>query len=232
MALERTSELLGSGEFSRRSRLSPKALRIYESTGLLRPVYVDPSNGYRRYGVDQLAAARLITMLRGVDMNLSDIGALLEDMERDPERCIERLDAHARALESRYASCRALMRHIYESIRKEPSPMFTIHTRHVPQRRFLTIQRRLRGFETDAFVKESKAAFSAHLQGTEPTGPFTLIFHGPVDNESDGPIEATLACSDATEPSDLIGIRTEEAHDQAFTTITKAQWDFPAILAA
>jgi hypothetical protein len=33
-------------------------------------------------------------------------------------------------------------------------------------------------------------------------------------------------------PSDVIGIRTEPAHDEAFTTITKAQWDFPAILAA
>jgi hypothetical protein len=32
--------------------------------------------------------------------------------------------------------------------------------------------------------------------------------------------------------TDLIGIRTEPAHDEAFTTITKAQWDYPAILAA
>jgi hypothetical protein len=32
--------------------------------------------------------------------------------------------------------------------------------------------------------------------------------------------------------TDLIGVRTEPAHDEAFTTITKAQWDFPAILAA
>lgn len=30
----------------------------------------------------------------------------------------------------------------------------------------------------------------------------------------------------------MIGVRTEPAHDEAYTTITKAQWQYPAILAA
>jgi len=30
----------------------------------------------------------------------------------------------------------------------------------------------------------------------------------------------------------IIGIRSEPGHDEAFTTITKAQWAYPAILAA
>ena len=33
-------------------------------------------------------------------------------------------------------------------------------------------------------------------------------------------------------PTDLIGIRTEPAHTEAYTTITKRQWDYPALLAA
>ncbi len=33
-------------------------------------------------------------------------------------------------------------------------------------------------------------------------------------------------------PTEVIGIRTEPAHDEAYTTITKAQWAYPAILAA
>jgi hypothetical protein len=59
-----------------------------------------------------------------------------------------------------------------------------------------------------------------------------LIFHGIVDHESDGPLEAALVCGQDVQPSDVIGIRTEPAHDEAFTTITKAQWAYPAILAA
>jgi hypothetical protein len=96
----------------------------------------------------------------------------------------------------------------------------------------MSIQRRLLASETDAFAREAKNLFAEHLGGAPPAGPFCLIFHGVVDHESDGPLEATLACGDDVQPTDLIGIRTEAAHDEAFTTITKAQWEYPAILAA
>lgn len=96
----------------------------------------------------------------------------------------------------------------------------------------MSIQRRLHGHETDSFVREAKKAFSDHLDGVAPTGPFTLIFHGVVDADHDGPLEAVLPCPAEIQPHEWIGIRTEPAHDEAYTTITKAQWDYPAILAA
>jgi DNA-binding transcriptional MerR regulator len=37
------------GEFARRSRLSLKALRLYEGLGLVVPDSIDPVTGYRRY---------------------------------------------------------------------------------------------------------------------------------------------------------------------------------------
>jgi hypothetical protein len=96
----------------------------------------------------------------------------------------------------------------------------------------MSIQRRVRAPGTDAFVREAKNVFADHLRGALPIGPFSLVFHGVVDHDSDGPLEATLACSDDVGATELIGIRTEAAHDEAFTTITKAQWAYPAILAA
>jgi hypothetical protein len=135
------------------------------------------------------------------------------------------------ALEARHAGRRFLIRHIHAALREEAHPMFPIQTRHVPAQRVMSIQRRLRAPETDAFVEEAKAAFAGHLGGSPP-GPFTLIFHGTVDHESDGPLEAALPCPSTVQATDLIGIRTEPAHDEAFTTITKAQWGYPAILAA
>jgi DNA-binding transcriptional MerR regulator len=225
-------ELLSSGAFARRAHLSAKALRIYDEIGLLRPVDVERSNGYRRYGVEQLGPARLIAMLRGIDMSLAEIGALLADLGRDVTGPTERLNRHLIELEARHSSRRSLVRHIHAILRGEEVPMFTVQTRHVPARRFMSMQRRLRAAETDAFVREAKQAFAAHLRGVPPTGPFCLVFHGVVDDDSQGPLEATLACSDEVQPSELIGIRTEPAHDEAFTTITKAQWEYPAILAA
>ena len=224
--------LLPTGEFARQTRLSAKALRIYDEIGLLRPVEVDPSSGRRHYGTDQVAAARLIGMLRGADLSLTEIGMLLADLGADRDLAAARLNRHLVELEARHTSRRFLIRHIHAILREEGQAMFAIHTRHVPAQRMMSIQRRLRAPETNAFVKEAKAAFARHLAGAPPAGPFTLIFHGIVDHESGGPLEAVLACSDDVQATDLIGIRTEPAHDEAFTTITKAQWDYPAILAA
>jgi DNA-binding transcriptional MerR regulator len=229
---ETIADLLSSGEFARRSRLSAKALRIYDEIGLLRPAYVETSNGYRRYGVEQLRTARLIAMLRGIDMSLSEIGSLIADLDRDRKVPSQRLNRHLIELEARHTSRRSLVRHIHAILREEDRPMFTIQIRQVPARRMMSIQRRLRASETDDFVREAKNLFSEHLRGAPPTGPFSLIFHGVVDHESDGPLEATLTCSDDVEPTELIGIRTEATHYEAFTTITKAQWEYPAILAA
>jgi hypothetical protein len=110
--------------------------------------------------------------------------------------------------------------------------MFPIHTRRIAAARVMSIQHRLHAAETDRFVREAKATFAAHLGTTPPTGPFTLIFRGVVDAESDGPLEAVLGCPETVGLTDVIGIRTEPAHDEAYTTITKAQWAYPAILAA
>ena len=53
-----------------------------------------------------------------------------------------------------------------------------------------------------------------------------------VDADHDGPLEAVLGCPTDIQADERIGVRTEPAHDEAYTTITKAQWDYPAILAA
>jgi PPM family protein phosphatase len=57
-------DLLTIGAFARASRLSPKALRLYDSLGLLTPAHVDEFSGYRFYRPDQLERARLVAWLR------------------------------------------------------------------------------------------------------------------------------------------------------------------------
>ena len=70
-------ELLTIGEFARASRLSAKALRLYDELGLLRPAVVDPFNGYRRYSPDQLETARVVAWLRRIGMPLAEIRAVV-----------------------------------------------------------------------------------------------------------------------------------------------------------
>jgi PPM family protein phosphatase len=70
--------LLTIGEFARAARLSPKALRLYDDLGLLRPHAVDSWSGYRYYAPDQLDRARLIAWLRRLGMPLARIGAVVD----------------------------------------------------------------------------------------------------------------------------------------------------------
>ena len=77
--------LLSSGEFTARTRLTSKALRIYDRIGLLRPVFVGDTNGYRRYSVAQVRTGQLIGLLRSAGLPLSDIAAVLDDLGAGPK---------------------------------------------------------------------------------------------------------------------------------------------------
>ncbi|MEU0148985.1 MerR family transcriptional regulator [Streptomyces sp. NPDC006288] len=65
--------LLTIGTFAKSSRLSPRALRLYDELGLLAPARVDPVTGYRLYSPEQLEQARLVAWLRRLGMPLARI---------------------------------------------------------------------------------------------------------------------------------------------------------------
>ncbi len=228
---EHEQVLLSIGEFAMRTRLTRKALRIYERSGLLEPAVVDEWTGYRRYLPQQIPVGRLVALLRGADLSLSAIESVITALPDKAGACAQ-LELLLDAIERDHHGRQLVIRHAQSILREETDPMFEIKTREVPVRRLMSIQRRQHGDQTDAFVTEAKAAFAAHLGPVKPTGPFTLIFHGAVNDQADGPIEAALAVPAEIQPTDLIGIRTEPAHTEAYTTITKRQWDYPAILAA
>ena len=69
-------ELMTTGAFARASRLSRKALRLYDELGLLCPVRVDPVSQYRYYAPAQLEQARLVAWLRRLGMPLASIRAV------------------------------------------------------------------------------------------------------------------------------------------------------------
>ncbi|WP_431039181.1 MerR family transcriptional regulator [Streptomyces sp. P6-2-1] len=69
--------LLGIGEFARATRLSAKALRLYDGKGLLVPARVDPVTGYRYYGPEQVERGLLIGWLRRLGMPLARVGEVV-----------------------------------------------------------------------------------------------------------------------------------------------------------
>jgi DNA-binding transcriptional MerR regulator len=73
-----SKRLLSIGEFAAAAQLTPKALRLYDEQGLLRPASIDASNGYRYYRVDQVSAGRLIRSLREMSLSLAQIAQVLD----------------------------------------------------------------------------------------------------------------------------------------------------------
>src|SRR5437016_6430210 len=71
-------DLISIGRFAQLTQLTIKALHIYDAIGLLRPVFIDTSSGYRYYSITQLPLARRIRLLRSIDMPLEAIQAVLQ----------------------------------------------------------------------------------------------------------------------------------------------------------
>lgn len=73
-----TDDLLPIGRFAKATGLTIDTLRHWDAEGLLRPAFVDPATGYRRYRPDQVAQARAIAALRELELSVPAVRALLD----------------------------------------------------------------------------------------------------------------------------------------------------------
>jgi DNA-binding transcriptional MerR regulator len=130
-------EEMSIGEFARRSRLSPKALRLYDGLSLLSPARVDELSGYRYYEDAQLRPARLIATLRQVGVPLSTVKELLA---LDPADMAEQLTAFWRTAEARHAGQRELVTALVDRITGRNTVMYEVASREMPQRSLLALR--------------------------------------------------------------------------------------------
>jgi len=76
-AVERSCQsMLKIGEFSKLSHLTIKALRFYETEGLLLPASIDRWTGYRAYETLQLETAAKIKAYRQIGLSIDEIRAV------------------------------------------------------------------------------------------------------------------------------------------------------------
>lgn len=105
---------LNIGAFATTTGLSIAALRHYDEIGLLKPAVV-ADTGYRRYAPEQVAPARLICGLRGVDMPIDEIRAVLD---RSPDEVRAALDGHRERLAAQVRELSQRVRAVDEFIGK------------------------------------------------------------------------------------------------------------------
>ena len=214
------------GEFARRSRLSLKALRLYDERGVLVPARVDQASGYRYYDSAQLDEARLVVMLRQLQLPLAAVKELLAC---DPADAATRIAEHWRDAEAAHDARRDLADYLVNRLRGKRSVMYEVATREMPERSLLCLKRNVDEQGTWALGKEFIAILRERplpkMQGRE--GAWFLIYWGQVNADSDGPVECCKPVPKAeanalAEHYPELTLRTEPAHREAFVALPAA----------
>ncbi len=228
-------DLMTIGAFAERTRLSPKALRLYARLGLLPPAHTDPASGYRLYSEDQVASARLVALLRRLDMPLADIADIAAKPPADAAAAVGEYWAR---IESAIAGRRALVSYIQAILTGADMAKYDIQTRAIPERKLLAITRHLHADQTDAFFGDAFTRLRSAAPGIEGIAgcPF-LVFYGEVSDDSDGPMQLCLpvaADPAAGSESAMAGLelRVEPAHEEVFIRLAMKELAWPALAPA
>jgi DNA-binding transcriptional MerR regulator len=204
--------LMPIGEFAAASRLSQRALRLYGENGLLAPAWVDPGSGYRYYRPDQLREATLIALLRRADVPLAEI----RDFLRAPSTGW--IEGYEQRAVDAFADQRRVLRYVKRLLKEEP--MYDVITKRVEEQPYVSRSDRVHVGDLARFICDT----FEQLGYEDAAAPPFVLYHGPVNHEEDGPVEACVPKAEAD--SSL------PAGDVAFTQISGAQCDFPEILGA
>ena len=225
-----SNQVLTIGAFSRRSRLSLKALRLYDEMALLRPAAVDPDNGYRYYREEQLELGRLIGLLRRLEMPLAQIA---EVVSLEGTAAVKSISTYWQGVEADLRTKRELVRYLIGYLSGKGVEVFQVETRQIPDQQVASIERKVLVGDLSAFIEEGMNSIFDLLReaGIETGVPF-VVYHGEVNVDSDGPVEVCVPNVGQVEPGGEIRLRLEPGHTEAFTRITKAQVAFPGILEA
>lgn len=110
--------------------LSVKTLRHYHETGLLEPVRIDPSSGYRFYDVSQVSTAQVIRRFRDLDLPIERLRAFLDAPDEEARNAVivNHLDKMSAQLQETQATVDSLRQMLAEdgnafpvSYRDEPA---------------------------------------------------------------------------------------------------------------
>ena len=214
------------GEFARRSRLSAKALRLYDGLDLLSPARVDDQSGYRYYESEQLELAQLISTLRQIGMPLTVVKELVG---LDPADLADRVSAFWTDADAHHASQRELVVALVDRLTGRNALMYEVETREIPQRSILCLKRNVNEAEAWALGKEFIGILRDERM-PRPEGRENAtysIFWGQVSADSDGPVEWCKPVPDdqaesLAEQFPELTLRVEPAHQEAYVDLGPA----------
>lgn len=201
------AELMPIGRFSDMTRLSIKALRLYDEMGLLSPAQVDDRTGYRFYRANQANRANAIRLLRSVDMPLAEIGRVLD---LAPETRSEVLRAHRRRLDETLARHQQMLNSFMDILegRKQLMPYeITVEETADTIVAATTDEVDLEGVGAAIGRGFGAIAAATAQHGANVIGAPFVVFHDVIDEETSGRIEICMPVD--REIDDANGVTTK-----------------------
>lgn len=176
-----TSSHLPIGAFSNATQLSVKALRLYAEQGLLVPARIDSDSGYRYYRPEQVQQARLIRLLRELDMPIAEIARAIGD----PATIAAAAKSQMAFLARRYA----LQQSAYHSLLAQHASAPDRANTAVKERLLPPARTRVVAFEADLYTllgraEATLARLVAHDDaGAAASAAFILLPAAPAERE-------------------------------------------------
>jgi DNA-binding transcriptional MerR regulator len=233
--MDQPKDLLSIGMFAAMTRLSIKALRLYDELGILAPLHIDPQSGYRYYGVDQLSSARRIRNLREMDMPLATIRQVLAALETSPAQAEALVREYVFMREKQVEQIRAQVETLIRMIQQETNPMaLEVNIKKIPTQQVVSLTRHVKVPKLDTTITQSISILEALLQKQNFRAsdvPFG-IFHGAINEQEDGPIEICIPADGNLKAEGDVQIKQLAGGEAACVTMLGAQCDFPDILGA
>lgn len=232
--------LLSIGAFSRATRLSQKALRLYDQSGLLRPAYTDPDSGYRYYRTEQVRVAKLMVLLRRLEMPLDCIRDLLKVT---PGEAADRVQTYWQSVEAQVVQNRRVVKEAVACLQQIESweglemsdelPELNVTVKEFEPQTVIGISKRIKIDALENHVSDSLARLRAFVQtqpNVEVAGDAFCVFHGPVNTDDDGPMEMCLPVRGAVSPTGDIAAREIPGGQRAVVEGGAAYFFFPNVL--
>ena len=197
--------LVPIGRFSKMTRLSIKALRLYDEIGLLKPSHVDPSSGYRYYRLEQANRAEAVRVLRSVEMPLDEIGSVLEADHPDLARKL--LIAHRERLADRLANQERMLAYLETLIDREEGVMpYDVQIMQEPAQRVAATRRHTSLSQIGDTISAGFGALMGAMGRDQlvPTGPPLIVYHDVIDEETEGDVEICVPVSGAVSEGDEV----------------------------
>lgn len=231
--MNQRKDLLSIGTFANMTRLSIKALRLYDHLDILQPRHIDPQSGYRFYEQDQLPRARMIRMMRDMDMPLATIRQALAALTESPAQAEALTRDYLQMREKNIEQIRKQVHNFIQLLQQEAEPMsLEVNVKKIAPQQVVSITRRVKVDKLDVTIRQSLQELETLVeeQNASADHPPFGIYHGSINEQDDGPIEICVPVSGEVKGKGDAAVRQLEGGNAASVTMLGKQCDFPEIL--